>query len=257
MSILNLKRIARAEPHRPHRRVVTDRGEAKVEPPQREVGPHDFVNRRLPNRLERWHDLAQLPRQIPTHSEPLQPATHRVERTPLVVAPQLQRNFLARRRLLGRKADVAGKRAPLLVHQDSGDAPLCPGELVPLGLRFAVDDLAVVARPRLDRREVRVVADERQPIVPRHDAISPVLQPTRVDLQSIRMLAPSDKKLHEFLTARLCDDRQLHPGDFGDISLQLPSREPRGPSRGLADDDLSPRLAIVGEDEIGGSCGGG
>ena len=166
MRALHAIRIAAAESHRPHGEIQAMHAETHVHAADRKVGPHRLVDLRQRDRLHRRHHFAKLARRIPAHPELHKKAANGIERTAFVEGPQpKRREFLPGLALVIRQTGVARQREAVLIHQETRHAPQRTSDLVPLVLGRAFHDLRVALRPRLDRRELRVLTDEREPAV--------------------------------------------------------------------------------------------
>ena len=119
-------------------------------------------------------------------------------------------------------------------------------------MRFAVHDFRIVLRPWLNRRELRVIADKRQPVRTRNHAKRALLQALRRDFEPLRVLALPYEHMHRS-RSRLCNDRQARTADFLNPILQLLRRKSCGALRFVADDNFSARLAVFDEEIVCGA----
>ena len=164
MRTLHVMGIAHAESHGPHGEVLAVHAKADIHPADREIRPHNLIDLRQRNRLHRRHHFAEFTRRIPAHAELLQKPAHGIEGTAFVIGPHLQRReLLAVLAFAVRQAGDTGHGEPLLVNRGIRDSPESTGDLVPLLLKRTVREIPVVPRPRFDRLELVVFAQQREP----------------------------------------------------------------------------------------------
>ena len=248
VGILNVVRIAHAQPHKPHGRVATVYPAVIVEAALSKIGSHSFVQFLQRDRFQIRQHFAQFTRQIPTRAEAVQKSIHRVKRAALIMVPHLQRH-----RLLGclsrRPTGFARQGKAALIHQNVGRTPKRAGDFLPLTLSLAADDFGIALRPWFNGRELRVIADERQPVRTRNHAKRALLKALRRDFEPLRVLALPYEHMHRS-RSRLCDDRQSRAADFLNPILQLLRRQSSGALRLVTDDNFSTRLAVFDEEVV-------
>ena len=128
----------------------------------------------------------------------------------------------------------------MLAQLRHGIAPGSAGDFVPLLKDAAARPIGMAARPRFDRRELRVVAQQHQVALAREDAVRAVLQAGVGDVHPVGESAAADVDRHRHVTARFGDDWQFRTGDFFQIGLQFAGRQ-SGRAAGVGgDDDLRP-----------------
>ena len=106
-------------------------------------------------------------------------------------------------------------------------------------------------RPWFNGRELRVIADERQPVRTRNHAKRALLQALRRDFEPLRVLALPHEHMHRS-RSRLRHDGQSRAADFLNPILQLLRRQSCGALRLVTDDNFSARLAVFGEEAVSG-----
>ena len=195
--------------------------------PNLERRPHGAIDFRQSEVAHFRHDLPQLARHVPAHAQLAEKGVNRIERTAMVVAPDVQ--------------------VLVVVLVDPGSdrvAPRMAGEFFPRLLRFS-KPLPMVTCPGLARDKLHVVAHQRQPVRPGDHAKSIAPQPLRGHPRLTSRLALADENLDRHRVRRRREDIEPAAGDLFDVGLQLARPKLSGAGGLVGDDNLRPRLSVL------------
>ena len=199
-------RLTHAETKTPHHRIAAIHGGAEIDDAHRKVGTHGLVDLRQRDRRHFRNDLAQLAGQIPAHAEIAQESADGIERAPLVISPDIDVAGLVEL-LLHRRSKEVVSPGVMLVKLRMRVSPLLAGDLVPRRLHLPAGNVVIAPRPGLDGREIRVVADKDQPVLPGHNPIRAILQTSCRDPELLRVNALADVDPDRHVGRRLRTDQ--------------------------------------------------